>query len=365
MFLKWGYRLILKPIFFHFDPETVHDQMISIGSVLGKFEVGKLIVRRLFWYQHPSLQQNVLGITFQNPIGLAAGFDKDANLTQILPEVGFGFEEIGSITGEKCVGNDRPRLWRAPNSKSLVVHYGLKSEGALAIAAKLQKLNFKIPIGISVAKTNNIQTVEEKAGIADYVKAFKAFTSLGDYYTINISCPNTFGGQPFTHPIKLDHLLTEIDQIKTKKPILVKFSPDLKRSHVDAVIRICLKHRIHGVILSNLTKNRHNSAVKDPYLPSYGGMSGKVVENLSNSLIKYVYKKYGKKLIIVGCGGVFSADDAYKKIKLGATLIQMITGMIYEGPQVIGDINRGLVKLLKKDGFSHISEAIGIDAKRK
>ncbi len=363
MFLRWGYQFFLKPIFFHFDPETIHDQMVATGSWLGQSAFGKSLVRQLFYYQHPMLEQTMAGIHFKNPIGLAAGFDKDANLTQILPEVGFGFEEIGSITGEACTGNDRPRLWRAPNSKSLVVHYGLKSAGALSIADKLKQLQFKIPIGTSVAKTNNLQTVEEKAGIADYVKAFKAFTKLGDYYTINISCPNTYGGQPFTHPVKLDHLLTKIDQVKTKKPIFVKFSPDLKRSHVDAIIKFCLKHRVDGVILSNLTKNRLNPAIKDHNLPTFGGMSGKVVEELSNSLIKYVYKKYGNKLIIVGCGGVFSAEDAYKKIRLGASLIQMITGMIYEGPQVIGDINRGLVKLLKKDGFSHISEAIGIDVK--
>ncbi len=363
MFLNWGYRLILKPIFFHFDPETVHDQMVSIGEKLGQFEFGKLLMRSLFWYQHPSLKQNILGITFQNPIGLAAGFDKDAKLTNILPDLGFGFEEVGSITGERCEGNDRPRLWRAPESKSLVVYYGLKSAGAVAISARLKRKAFKIPIGTSIAKTNSLQTVPMQAGIDDYIKAFKAFTEIGDYYTINISCPNTFGGQPFTDPLRLEPLLAEIDRIKTTKPIFVKISPDLSFRKLDQILKICSDHHVSGLVISNLTKNRKNPAIKDANLPLYGGLSGKVVEARANNLIRYVYKKYKKRFVIVGCGGVFSASDAYLKIKLGASLIQLITGMIYQGPQVIGDINRGLVKLLKKDGFANISQAIGVDVK--
>lgn len=361
MILKVCYKYLLKPFFFKLDPETVHDWMVGFGHILGEFRFGKALTRSLFYFEHPSLKQKIVGITFKNPIGLAAGFDKDAQLTKIMPEVGFGFEEVGSITGERCSGNDRPRLWRAPNSKSLIVHYGLKSSGAYAIAAKLKRIRFEIPIGTSVAKTNSEATVPEKKGIADYVKAFEAFREIGDYFTINISCPNTFGGQPFTHPQKLDHLLTELDKIKTNKPIFIKFSPDLKKKHVDAILKVCDSHRIHGLILSNLTKNRNNQAIKDKNLPSYGGMSGKVVEELSNKLIGYVYKKTKGKYVIVGVGGIFNAEDAYKKIKLGASLLQLITGMIYEGPQVIGDINRGLVKLLKKDSFKNISEAVGAE----
>jgi dihydroorotate dehydrogenase subfamily 2 len=363
MFLHYSYKYLLKPIFFQFDPETIHDAMVNTGSFLGKSVSGKSLIKSLFYYQHPALQQKILGITFKNPIGLAAGFDKDAKLTNILPEVGFGFEEIGSITGEKCQGNDRPRLWRAPHSKSLIVHYGLKSEGSQAIAAKLECSSSDIPVGTSIAKTNSPNTVDEQAGIADYVKAFKAFVLLGDYFTINISCPNTFGGQPFTQPQELDRLLEALDKIKTKKPIFVKFPPDLKKKQIDAILTVCSKHRVHGLILSNLTKNRNNKAIKDFKLPSYGGMSGKVVEQLSNDLIGYVYKKTKDRFIIVGVGGIFNAEDAYKKIRLGASLVQLITGMIYEGPQLIGDINRGLVKLLQKDGFKNISEAIGADFK--
>lgn len=363
MFLKIGYKFLLKPFFFKFDPELVHNTMVSFGSWLGKTPIGKKVAHSVFYFEHPVLSQTLLGIHFKNPVGLAAGFDKDGELVDILPDIGFGFEEIGSITAERCEGNDRPRLWRAPQSKSLVVHYGLKSAGAEVMAHKLENRRFDFPIGTSIAKTNCEATVPEQAGIEDYLKGFKAFRSVGDYYTINISCPNTFGGQPFTHPVKLDHLLAAIDKISTKKPIFIKFSPDLSRKHVDAILKVCDKHRVDGLILSNLTKNRKNPAIRDRNLPTYGGMSGKVVEKLSNDLLGYVYKKTKGKYIIVGVGGIFSAQDAYKKIRLGASLVQLITGMIYEGPQLIGDINRGLVKLLKKDGYTHLSQAIGADFK--
>ncbi|MFH0926668.1 MAG: quinone-dependent dihydroorotate dehydrogenase, partial [bacterium] len=161
-------------------------------------------------------------------------------------------------------------------------------------------------------------------------------------------CPNAFGGQPFSDPKKLDQLLTYIDQIYTKKPIFIKMPPDLTEKQVDGILEVVKKHKIAGFICSNLTKKDKN-----------GGLSGKSVEELANKQIKYIYQKTRSKYIIIGTGGIFSAEDAYRKIKLGASLVQLITGMIYEGPQLIGEINKGLVKLLKKDGYTNISQAVG------
>lgn len=345
------------------DPETIHDIMVFKGELLGKLPFGKQLTSSLFSYSHPSLKQQILKISFENPIGLAAGFDKDARLTDILPSVGFGFEEVGSITAEPYKGNPKPRLQRLKNSNSLLVNYGLKSKGAKIISEKLKNKKFNLPIGISIAKTNSPDTVDDKKGIADYVKGFKYFTDIGDYYTINISCPNTFGGQPFHDPKKLDALLSALDKIKTKKPIFIKFSPDLSKPQVDGIIKVVKNHKVHGFIMGNLTKNRDNKKIFDKNFLSIGGLSGKVVEELSNDLIKYLYKKTKWEYIIIGCGGVFTAEDAYKKIKLGASLIQLITGMVYQGPQTISEINLGLVTLLKKDGYKNISEAIGADNK--
>ncbi|OGD85408.1 dihydroorotate dehydrogenase (quinone) [Candidatus Curtissbacteria bacterium RBG_13_35_7] len=361
--LRFGYKYLLKPIFFLSDPEKVHDHMVLFGETLGKSVVTQRLTSLLFNYSNKKLEQKILGIKFINPIGLGAGFDKNAQLIDILPGVGFGFMEVGSITGEPCKGNPKPRLWRLKKSKSLVVNYGLKNDGCLEIAKRLKRKKFQIPVGTSIAKTNDRKTVTVEAGINDYVKACKQFTDIGTYFTINISCPNAYGGQPFTESKRLDKLLAKIDKIATKKPLFLKLSPDLSNNEIDDIIKVGQKHKVDGFICCNLSKMRKNEKIKEKNIPKDGGISGKAIEDLTNDLIAYVYKKTKGKFIIIGLGGVFSCEDAYKKIRLGASLVQLITGMIYEGPQVIGEINRGLVKLLEKDGYSNISEAIGVDNK--
>jgi dihydroorotate dehydrogenase len=357
---KFIYKYCFKPIAFSIDPERIHDIVTYIGKILGNIPITNMLVDRFLNFKHISLEQDILGIKFTNPIGLSAGFDKNAELYKILPSVGFGFAELGSITGEMCLGNSKKRLWRLPKSKSLLVYYGLMNDGAIAISKRLQGVQFKIPIGISVAKTNCKETVDINEAINDYLKAFKAFDGIGSYVTINISCPNTFGGQPFTDPLLLNMLLEKIDQAKTAKPIFIKLSPDLDFKNIDSLLEVIGKHNVQGIICSNLTKNRNNTSIVEKDIPEVGGFSGKAVEELSNNLISYVYKKTRSKYVIIGSGGVFSAEDAYTKIKLGASLIQIITGMVYEGPQLIGEINRGLVELLKRDGYKNISEAVGV-----
>ncbi len=359
--INFFYQNIFKPIAFRLDPEFVHDSITKIGIFLGKFNFTKLLVGKLFNFRSAMLEQKILGIDFANPIGLSAGFDKNAELLDILPSVGFGFAEVGSITGEPCAGNDNKRLWRLPNSKSLVVYYGLKNDGAEVISQRLQNRKFAFPVGISVAKTNSRATVETDAGVKDYVKAHQLMSSIGAYTTINISCPNAFGGQPFTSPDRLEALLTEIDKIPTIKPTFVKFSPDMSETDLDLLLSVIARHKIAGIVCTNLTKQRDLSSIKDTNLPDVGGLSGKVVEELSNKLLSDVYRKTQGRYILIGSGGVFTAEDAYKKIRLGANLVQMITGIVYQGPQVIGGINRGLVKLLKRDGLKNISEAVGLD----
>jgi dihydroorotate dehydrogenase len=347
LFIAKLYKAILKPIFFACDPEKVHDFMSAMGRLLGSNPLTRSLSRLFFGYSHPALEQTLLGMHFKNPLGLSAGFDKNARLTKILPTVGFGFEEVGSITGEPCKGNPKPRLWRHPSEEAIRVHYGLLNDGAEAIAQRLKKMHFAFPIGTSIAKTNCAETCETEDGIADYVKAFKAFTSIGAYYTINISCPNAFGGQPFTDPTRLDALLSALDPIPTKKPIFLKLSPDLTHEQLDAILHIAKKHRIHGFVCTNLTKKHHHGV---------GGLSGGAVRQLSTDQIAYVYRKTKGEYVLIGSGGVFTAQDAYDKLKAGASLLQLITGMIYLGPQQISEINRGLVELLKKDGHTSIRD---------
>jgi dihydroorotate dehydrogenase len=332
------YTKILRPIIFKIDPEVTHDVFVWIGRILGSNPLTRALTHLCFGYSNPLLERTVAGIHFKNPIGLSAGFDKNAQLTKLMPHVSFGFMEVGSITGEACAGNPKPRLWRHTKLKSIRVNYGLMNKGCKVIAKRLENSQFKLPVGVNIAKTNSPETCDTDLGIADYVKAYKAMKDIGTYFTINLSCPNSYGGQPFKDPLKLQKLLRKLDKIQNKKPVFIKLSPDLSDAEVDRLIAVAQKHRVHGFICTNLTKN-HDFGV--------GGLSGKAVEELSLKQIKHIKMKTKGKMAIIACGGVFSAEDAWQRLEAGADLIQLITGMIYEGPQLISEINRGLVEKMK------------------
>ncbi len=358
-FIAYIYKYLAKPVLFKFDPEDVHDRMVMVGKLLGKLTPARYITKKIFTYEDSILAQDVCGLHFSNPIGLSAGFDKNAELTQIMSAIGFAFEEVGSVTGKLCAGNPKPRLWRVPEQKGIRVYYGLKNDGCEVIADRLahtRRIEKDFQLGISVAMTNCEANLDIDNAVRDYQKAFRTMEPHADYLTINISCPNTLGGQPFTDPLKLEKLLSALEEDGAlrrapSKPIFIKMSPDMSMEQVDAVLAVLQVHRVHGIICTNLTKKKE---VK-------GGYSGKMVQEQSDKLLAHIYRSCGSRFVLVGCGGVFSAEDAYRKIRLGATLIQMITGMIYEGPQVVGTINRDLATLLRRDGFTHISQAIGID----
>lgn len=361
--ISFLYRKLLKPVLFKINPEFVHDLFTLFGQILGSNPITRKLCSLSFNYRNKMLEQKVAGIYFKNPIGLAAGFDKNAKFIKILPEIGFGYEEAGSITAEPCKGNPKPRLWRIPEKKALRVYYGLANQGAKRISKRLIEnrahaylKSKRFPLGISIAKTNCKATADTKTAIADYAKGMRAFRDIANFFTINISCPNAYGGLPFTDHKKLDALLKEIKKIKTKKPIFLKMSPDLTDKEVDDIIALAKKHRLTGFVCTNLSK-------KDkPAHGQQGGISGLAVQKASDVMISKIYRKTKGRFVIIGVGGIFTAEDAYRKIRLGASLLQMITGMIYEGPQQIGSINRGLAALLKRDGCKSIQEAVGIDS---
>lgn len=361
--IKFGYKLFVKPILFKFDPEEIHNRFLMIGNFLGKTKFGQNFTASCFNYENKILEQTINGLKFSNPVGLAAGFDKNALLTEIASSIGFGFIEIGSITGRPCSGNPKPRLWRFKKSKALAVYYGLANEGAANVAKRLTK-KISILLGANIAKTNDHLTDDPEAAIIDYLQAFKEVKDLANYITINISCPNTSGGQPFTDPLLLERLLSAIGKENHGVPLFIKMSPDLTDNQLDNLLAVISRHRITGLICSNLTHEKDYIKKDEQQIPTKGGVSGKAVEKVANDLLRSVYKKTNNKYILIGCGGIFSARDAYEKIKSGASLVQLITGMIFEGPQLIGEINSGLVKLLKQDGYKNISEAIGADIEK-
>lgn len=358
-----SYRWIAKPLIFLWAPEIAHDKMKTVGKFLGRFAWSRFLTRLLFHYQNRKLNTEVDGVHYKNPVGLSAGFDKDGELTQIYPAISFGFAELGSFTGEVCPGNPGVgrRLFRMPKSKSILVWYGLNNQGAEKISARLKDQHFDLPIGISAAKTNVSSEFDLEEAIEDYVKTVVLFADIGDYYTINISCPNTQEGEPFVDKGNLEALLSRLSEVRPEnKPMYVKLAADLEVSEINTILDACMKFEIDGVVLNNLAKPKFNKEYVKDELPFHkGAMSGLPLQRISTDMIRHVYRYTAGKLTIIGVGGIFNAQDAYEKITSGASLLQMITGMIYEGPQVMGEINQGLVKLLESDGFSTIEAAVG------
>lgn len=352
-FFATAYQVLLKPILFKFNPETIHHLFVRFGKYLGMTSITRAVTRWCFSYPNP-VPITLAGIDFPNKVGLCAGFDYDADLTQILPDIGFGFATLGTVTLHPYEGNTRPMLTRFPNSKALLVNKGFKSIGAHAVIKKLEGQSFRIPIGISIGSTNKIFTSSAEQ-IADVVETFRLFEASRvehAYYELNISCPNTKGGQPFTDAKRLDSLLKALRPLQIKKPVFVKLPIDIadgmsrSATHtqlLSLVERMSKEAWIVGLISGNLTKDHANTAVttteRAHWKDHKGGVSGKPTFERSNALISALRKRFGSRFLIIGTGGVFSGEDAVTKIQAGADLVQLITGMIYQGPQVIGDIN--------------------------
>jgi len=358
----WGYAHIFKPLAFRQDPERVHDAVIGLGARLGRSAAGRAVTAACFNYANPLLGQRLLGIDFPNPVGLAAGFDKNAILPDVLPAVGFGFMEMGTITARPYAGNTGKRLARLPERRSLVVNYGLANQGVEMIAARLEGRRFAIPLGTSIGPTNDTETARRAAAIEDYLVSYRRLAGIGDYTTLNLSCPNTTANQPFLEPTALEELLSEIEREPTKKPIFLKLSPDLSEERLEKLLAVAGAHRVSGIICTNLTKDRSAATLRSLDIPIKGGLSGGAVQALADHMVAKVRRLAGDRFVIIGCGGIFNADDAYRRIRLGANLLQMVTGMIYEGPEVVSMINQGLVRRMRQDGFTSLAQAVGTDA---
>lgn len=361
------YQFIAKPILFKFSPDKVHEDMLKFCRFFGSWSLLRSLTRIVFKRHHASIRQEYHNIVFESPVGVAAGFDKNGDTVPVVSNLGFGFMEVGSVTALSCTGNPKPWFQRLPKSQSLAVHVGLANQGSYKVIQRLENYGRQIrdfPVILSIAKTNNKESSTDEAAIKDYVASITraAGKSSIKMIEINISCPNTYGGEPFTDVHRLGALLDAIDDVHVSQPVFIKMPNDLSWKKQEQLLDVIVKHNIQGVTVSNLSKSRKN--VKDAVSNEIkGGLSGKLAWNKSNELIKNTYLRYGKRLTIIGVGGIFTAEDAYIKIRLGASLVELITGMIFQGPQIAAEINAELPKLLKNDGFSHISEAIGIDAK--
>ncbi len=360
------YKKVIKPLLFLTAPDTIHSQMTSLAYGFGKTPGAAKLVRGVIVRRRPELETTWKGLSLTSPVGLSAGFDKNAKTMSAMRSIGFGFATVGSVTSLPCAGNPKPWFYRLPNTEALAVHAGLANEGVDVILGRLNALPIKVqkefPVVLSVARTNSKEASGAEEGIADYVASVEAakHSVAVSAFEINISCPNAFGGETYTTPKLLEALLSAIDAVHAPQPKLIKMPADLPWAEFKKLLDVIVKHDIDGVTISNLTKDRSKIELKDPLPDSVkGGISGAPVRELSNNLIRRTFAAYSDKLMIVGVGGILSAEDAYEKITLGATYVELITGLIFNGPGFIEEVNSGLVRLMKQDGFSHISEAVG------
>lgn len=363
------YKKVIKPVLFRIAPDKTHAYVVNGLAVTGAIPGAARAIRATSVRRRRQLEVSWQGMQFSSPVGLSAGLDKNGRIVPMMQALGFGFVEVGSVTAEACLGNKKPWFYRLPKTESLVVHVGLANEGVEAIADRLEKLPARFrddfPKILSIARTNSQEASGVDEGIIDYVTSAKRakLSPAIQIVEINISCPNAYGGQTYTTPILLDQLLNAVDAVKIGKPVFIKMPVDLSWAATKALLDVIVRHDVTGITVGNLTKKRDKSKIKDT-LPDEvkGGLSGAPLREQTTRLIRKAYKAYGTQITIIGVGGVLSAEDAYEKIKAGASFVELITGIIMNGPQLVEEINRGLVRLLTADGYEHVSEAVGVEA---
>jgi dihydroorotate dehydrogenase len=333
------YRLIC-PALFRQDPEAAHERALRLASRLGRHRISRAALETMFGIEDRRLRQTVFGVEFPNPVGLAAGYDKNAVGLQCWPALGFGFVEIGSVTARPQGGNPPPRLHRLPEQRALINRMGFNNDGADRIAGRITSA---IPVGVNVGKNRD---VDLKSAAANYGETMKK--CRGDFYVLNVSSPNTPGLRKLQDGQFLEDLLAGT---KVAAPVLLKLAPDLTFEQLDEALELVQKHKLAGVVATN-------TSIDHP-VPPEGGLSGAPLRARASECIRHIRRQ--SKLPIIGVGGIFSAADAYEKIRAGASLVEVWTGLVYEGPALVRDINRGLLRLLERDGFGSIAEAVGTE----
>lgn len=343
------YKAIIRPILFLFDPEKVHYFTFSILKIYFKIFPKAIIVKGLYQINDKKLERNLFGLTFKNPVGLAAGFDKNAVLYNELANFGFGFIEIGTVTPKGQEGNPKKRLFRLKDDKGIINRMGFNNEGLEAAIEKLKGNKGKLIIGGNIGK--NTQTLPENY-TADYIECFNGLHPYVDYFVLNVSCPNVGSHAKLNDKDYLVELITACQKLNNskdvKKPILLKIAPDLNDIQLDEIIELVAETEIDGVIASNTSTTRANLKASEQRLKEIGngGVSGQPIKNQSTKVIRYLSEKSNKAFPIIGVGGIHSAEDALEKIKAGADLVQIYTGFIYEGPSLIKKINKAILKSL-------------------
>ena len=340
------YKALLRPIFFAFDPEKIHHFTFSLIKFTSKIPGMKSLFRTLYAVEDKRLEKELFGLRFKNPVGLAAGFDKNAVLYNELANFGFGFIEIGTVTPKGQLGNPKKRLFRLKDDKAIINRMGFNNEGLEAAITQLKKNKGQLVIGGNIGK--NTATKPEDY-TTDYLECFKALHPYVDYFVLNVSCPNVGSHAKLNDKDYLEELIRAVKKTNTnfdkQRPILLKIAPDLNDGQLDEIINLVKDTALDGVIASNTSTDRKGLKASKQQLEviGNGGLSGQPIKSKSTRVIKYLSDKSNKAFPIIGVGGIHSAADALEKLEAGADLVQIYTGFIYEGPKLIREINKALI----------------------
>lgn len=341
------YKLLIRPFFFLFDPEKIHHFAFSSIKLVLAIPGMKFLWRKMYVIEDKRLEREVFGLKFPNPVGLAAGFDKDGKLFNELAYCGFGFVEVGTVTPKPQEGNPKPRLFRLPADQGLINRMGFNNAGVDQLAGRLKTRNNQLIIGGNIGKN---KVTENEDAVQDYLTCFHALYEVVDYFVVNVSSPNTPNLRALQDKGPLMEILTTLqkeNQTKIKpKPILLKIAPDLNDNQLNDIVEIVNESGIAGVIATNTTVSREGLATDSAMVDTIGagGLSGKPVRKRSTEVIRYLAEKSNKSFAIIGVGGIFSAEHALEKLDAGADLVQVYTGFVYEGPGMVKKINQGLLK---------------------
>ena len=340
------YKAFLRPVLFLVDPEKIHHFVFSFLKWSGKIPGVKSLLRLLYCYEDKRLEKKILGITFRNPVGLAAGFDKDAMLIDEVACLGFGFIEIGTLTPKPQPGNEKPRLFRLPSDQALVNRMGFNNRGAAEAAQRLRTRKSSVVVGGNIGKN---KLTENENAIEDYRLCFEALYEHVDYFVVNVSSPNTPGLRALQEKEPLRKLLATVKALSLSKPkpkpVLLKIAPDLTNEQLNDVIEIIKETATDGIIATNTTISREGLITDKSILESIGngGLSGRPLNTRATEVIRYLRTGLGRQFPIIGVGGIMNETDALDKLRAGADLIQIYTGFIYEGPALIKRINKAIL----------------------
>lgn len=354
-----SFQNIIRPILFRLSAETAHEFGIhTLQYGLSSEFLQNQFAKRFECNEFGELKR--FGLTFKNPLGIAAGFDKNGIVVNQLSAIGFGFVEVGTVTFKPQKGNDKPRLFRLPKDQSLINRLGFNNEGTPKVVERLKKINPKCVLGVNIGKNKDVPNEE---AIENYLQSFDLAHEVADYITVNVSSPNTPNLRELQKAESLDELLGTLQKRNLElspKPLLVKIAPDLSENEIEAIVDIALKLNLAGIIATNTTISREGLQTK---IEETGGLSGKPLTKRSTEVISTIYRYSKGKVPIIGVGGIFTAEDAWRKICAGASLLQAYTGFIYQGVTFARDVNFGLAQIIKEKGFKDLDEAIGSEVK--